>query len=69
MLLSDIDRFMALDCETTGVEPGSRIVEIAAIEFDTQGHEFRRFYSLVQCGMPLPRDAGDFLNLSSEQIV
>ena len=48
--------FIALDVETTGVEPGSRLIELAAIAFDDDGI-IDIFERTVNPGMPLPADA------------
>lgn len=48
---------VAFDVETTGVEPGSRMVEIAAQAFDLDGTVVSEFVSLVNPGIPMPADA------------
>lgn len=49
---------IALDTETTGIEPGSRLLEIAAIRFDADtGEPHEAFETLVNPGMPAPADA------------
>ena len=47
--------YVALDLETTGLEPGSRIVEIAAIAFDHR--KTGGFHAMVNPGMPVPPDS------------
>jgi len=47
---------IAIDVETTGLEPGSRMIELAAIAFDENG-VIDQFNQLVNPGMPLPKDA------------
>lgn len=45
-----------LDVETTGLEAGSRMVELAAIRCDQGGAVIDRFCSLVNPEMPIPPD-------------
>jgi DNA polymerase III epsilon subunit-like protein len=49
--------WVAFDTETTGVDPGSRLVELAAIAFDDDGMVKDVFTSLIHPGMPIPPDA------------
>ena len=49
--------WVAFDTETTGVDPGSRSVELAAIAFDDDGMVKDVFTSLIHPGMPIPPDA------------
>lgn len=59
--------FIALDTETTGIEPGSRIIEIAAQHFE--GDEVKAtFESLVNPGMPLPPDAAEANGITQEML-
>jgi len=48
--------WIALDTEATGLEPGSRLVELAAVRFDLDGRVIDRFEALVDPGLPLPPD-------------
>lgn len=58
---------IAFDTETTGLEPGSRLVEIAAIRFDDTGplDTFRRY---VNPGMPMPADAAAMNGVSPDAL-
>ncbi len=48
---------IAFDVETTGLEPGSRVVELAALKIDiASGVVTDRLVSLVNPAMPLPAD-------------
>lgn len=50
-------KYVFLDTETTGVEPGSRMVEIGAIKIDSatpDQHDI--FHFLVKPGLPVPPD-------------
>jgi DNA polymerase III epsilon subunit family exonuclease len=49
--------WVSFDTETTGLNPGSRLVELAAIAFDDQGAIQDTFTSVVNPGMPIPPDA------------
>jgi DNA polymerase III epsilon subunit family exonuclease len=49
--------YVAFDTETTGVEPGSRLVELAAVAFTASGNVLGTFQHLVHPGMPMPPDA------------
>lgn len=48
--------FTACDVETTGIEPGSRMIELAAVSFDETGAVRGTFQRLCNPGMPLPPD-------------
>ena len=45
-----------VDVETTGLEAGSRMVEVAAIKTDEAGETMASFTALVNPGMPVPSD-------------
>ena len=47
---------VAFDCEATGLEPGSRLIELAAVCFNPEGQVTGRFQRLVDPGMGLPPD-------------
>jgi DNA polymerase III epsilon subunit-like protein len=49
--------WVAFDTETTGVEAGSRLVELGAIAFAGDGTVLGEFGSLVNPEMPMPPDA------------
>lgn len=48
---------LVFDTETTGVEPGSRLVELAGILVDEEFKEVSRFQTLINPCMPIPPDA------------
>jgi DNA polymerase III epsilon subunit family exonuclease len=48
--------YVSLDTETTGLEPGSRLLEIAAIAFNERGTVLDTFETLVYPGMLIPID-------------
>lgn len=48
--------FVAFDTETTGVDRGSRLVEIAAVKFDLDGSVSGVYDQLINPGMPVPAD-------------
>lgn len=45
---------VAFDTETTGIEPGSRPVQLAGAAFDLAGTSLGEFTSLINPGMPCP---------------
>lgn len=58
---------VAFDTETTGVEPGSRLLEIAMIAFDEESGDIRDTIELmVNPGMPVPACATDVHNITDE---
>jgi DNA polymerase-3 subunit epsilon len=61
--------WVAFDTETTGLEPGSRIVEIAAVAFDDTGAVLGRFARLMRPGMPIPPDAASVHGIDSQRVV
>lgn len=59
---------LAFDTETTGVEPGSRIVELAAILVDEGLEEVSRFQTLINPCMPIPPDATAIHGITDEMV-
>lgn len=59
---------IAVDVETSGLEPGSRMTELAAIAFDENGI-VDQFERLVNPGMPLPADAAEVNGITEEMLV
>jgi len=64
-----VTAFVAFDTETTGVEPGSRLVELAAVAFDDDGGVTDAFQRLVDPGMPMPRDASEANGITAADFV
>jgi len=60
--------WVAFDTETTGVEPGSRLVELGAVAFAADGTTVATFSSLVHPGMPMPPDATAVSGLSERML-
>lgn len=58
--------WVAFDTETTGLQFGSRLVELGAIAFEEEGRIVDRYASLVNPGMPVPRDASGLHGLTTE---
>ena len=48
--------WVAFDTETTGIEPGSRLLDLAAVAFKDRGRVLSTFDQLVNPGMPVPAD-------------
>src|SRR3990167_4692211 len=59
---------IAFDVETTGVDPGSRILELAAIAFDENGVVLHEYDSLVNPGMPIPPDVTKISGITDEMV-
>ena len=58
---------IAFDSETTGIKPGSRAVEMAAILFDEDG-VYDVFETLVNPGMPITQDAMFVHQITNEMV-
>ena len=48
--------WVAFDTETTGLEPGCRLIELAAVQFDQSGTVLSTFEATCNPGMPLPAE-------------
>lgn len=59
--------YCAIDTETTGIEPGSRMVELAAVLFDETGVK-GRFEGLVNPGMPMPHDTTEMNGITDDML-
>lgn len=65
----DACEFVAFDLETTGLHPlWERIVEIAAVRFNTHGCELDRFQSLVDPGKPIPTEATKIHGITDDMV-
>lgn len=66
------DCFIALDLETTGLDPEeNRIIEIAAVKFVKEGEQFfpdQRFTCLVNPGIPVPQKITEITGITSKMI-
>ena len=60
--------WIAFDTETTGLEPGSRLVELAAVAFADDGTVLDTFASLANPGMPMPSDATNANGITDAQV-
>lgn len=66
---TEIERVVAFDLETTGLEPlEDRIVEFAFIVLDVELHELDRWSELVDPGMPIPRKAAEVHGITDEDV-
>lgn len=61
-------RYVAFDTETTGIEPGSRLVELAAIAFNPDDAIVDPIVWMVNPKMPLPPDASKVNNITDEML-
>lgn len=59
---------IVIDTETTGVEPGSRIIEAAAIAIDGYSAVIERAEWLAYPGMPLPPDVSEIHGLTAAEV-
>lgn len=59
---------VAFDVETTGVEPGSRMIELAAQAFEPDGTVISEFVRLVNPGMPMPADASAVNGITDDML-
>ncbi len=60
--------WVAFDTETTGIEPGSRLLDLAAIAFDDSGAVISSFKQLVNPGMPVPADASAVHGITDQML-
>lgn len=60
-------KYIAFDTETTGIEPGSRILEIAAITFDKNGI-IEKNCQLINPGMPIPPDVTKINGITDDMV-
>lgn len=60
---------VVFDVESTGLEHGSRLVEIAAIILGEDGSEVSRFNQLINPGMPIPADASSVNSITDDVLV
>ena len=63
-----MNTYIAFDTETTGVLPGARLIELAAITFDDAGEIISKFERLVNPGMPIPPDATSVNSITNEMV-
>lgn len=60
--------FIVFDTETTGVEPGSRPVEIAALKVNDRGDVTDVLHHVINPFMPMPPDAGAVNGFTTEEL-
>ena len=63
------DRMIALDFETTGLNPGYRPLEIAWVEFDSNFNEVEQVNSLINPHIPIESGAQRTHGISAEMLV
>jgi DNA polymerase III epsilon subunit-like protein len=59
---------IAIDVETTGLEPGSRLVELAAVAFDESGAK-SQFSELIDPEMPMPDDTTEKNGITQSMLI
>lgn len=63
-----LDRFVAIDVETTGLRPATqRVIEVAAIRFEA-GVEIERFETLVNPGRAVPKFIAELTGIRDDQL-
>lgn len=61
-------RFVCIDCETTGLDPKKdRIIEVAVISFDA-GEVYGTMESLVNPECPIPKESMDIHHITQEMV-
>ncbi len=60
--------YFTFDTETTGLEPGSRLVEIHSTQLDPNGQVIGQFHDLINPGMPIPADAAAIHGITTEEV-
>lgn len=60
---------IAIDVETTGIEAGSRLIELAAVAFGESGEVRETFQRLINPGMPLPPDVTAVNGITPDMLV
>ena len=61
--------FVAIDIETTGLDPAAdRIIEVAAVRFDVHGREWEHFQQVVAPGVAVPAFIERFTGLTAEML-
>ncbi|MCJ7510255.1 MAG: 3'-5' exoribonuclease, partial [Dehalococcoidia bacterium] len=61
--------YVALDLETTGLEPSSdAIIEVAAVKFDPEGSVQETFSTLVNPGRPIPYRIQTLTGIAPEEV-
>ncbi len=60
--------YCVIDTETTGLEPGSRMVELCCLLLDEKGETQHRFGSLVNPEMPIPPDVQELHHIDDDMV-
>lgn len=66
--VSHSESWVAFDCETTGLTPRSRVIEIGAIHFNASGENVGQFQQLANPHCRIPRIVTDLTGLTDEDI-
>jgi hypothetical protein len=70
-LFSLVDHFkswVAIDCETTGLLPRGRLIELAAVHFDATGRTLQQFHALASPGFPLTKQIVRLTGLTDDDL-
>ncbi|MFM2089548.1 MAG: hypothetical protein RLZZ127_37 [Planctomycetota bacterium] len=59
---------IVFDTETTGVDDGSRLLELAAVALDDKDQVVGEFAALANPGMPLPADVGGVNGITADML-
>lgn len=64
----EVDDWIAFDCETTGLEPGCRLLELAAVRFRPDGSVVDEFSTIIDPGIPVLPDIVALVGLSPGEL-
>ena len=68
-MTSGADAYVAIDLETTGLDPArDRITEIGALRFDAEGRELAAWERLVDPGVPIPHQITEITGIADADV-
>lgn len=60
--------FAALDTETTGLEDSDHVVEVAVVQYDSDGTEENRWSTLINPGVPISKSASNIHGITDKDV-